>query len=264
MMDEWKDDGWVKGRSESRSVVSDSLQPHGLFSPWNSLGQNTGEGSLSLLQGIFPTQGSNPGLLHYMWILYQLICKESPRILEWVAYPFFRRSFLPRNWIRASCIAGRFFTKKDTPKSCNKNLQVHQIRIQMYLSPAASSLINTSSIHSETFAHGCEEFPYGYVPCLIPECLNLALHVWLTCLPHVKLDGLFSEIELAVLSSWLYFFAFVVFSAGNPLTLAPHMPGAFWVVQTLVPIFLSPRGLSSTPATPSHCHMSLFNASHPL
>ena len=43
--------------SESRSVVSDSLQPHGLYSPWNSLGQNTGVGSLSLLQGIFPTQG---------------------------------------------------------------------------------------------------------------------------------------------------------------------------------------------------------------
>ena len=36
--------------------------PRGLYSPWNSLGQNTGIGSLSLLQGIFPTQGSNPGL----------------------------------------------------------------------------------------------------------------------------------------------------------------------------------------------------------
>ena len=49
----------------SCSVMSDSLRPHGLYSPWNSLGQNTGVGSLSLLQGIFPTQGSNPG-----WILY--------------------------------------------------------------------------------------------------------------------------------------------------------------------------------------------------
>ena len=47
---------------ESRLVVSDSLWPHGLYSPWNSLGQNTGVGSLSLLQGIFPAQGSNPGL----------------------------------------------------------------------------------------------------------------------------------------------------------------------------------------------------------
>ena len=51
--------------TESHSVVSDSLRPHGLYSPWNSPGQNTGVGSLSLLQGIFPTQGSNPGLPHY-------------------------------------------------------------------------------------------------------------------------------------------------------------------------------------------------------
>ena len=59
-------------RSESCSVVSDSLQPHGLYSPRNSLGQNTGVGSLFLLQGIFPTQGWNPGLPHFRWILYQL------------------------------------------------------------------------------------------------------------------------------------------------------------------------------------------------
>ena len=51
-----------------------SLQPHGLTtcSPWNSLGQNTGVGSLSLLQGIFSTQESNQGLLHYRQIIYQL------------------------------------------------------------------------------------------------------------------------------------------------------------------------------------------------
>ena len=70
---------------KSRSVVSDSVRPHGLYNSWNSPGQNTGVGSLSLLQGIFPTQGSNPGLLHCRWILYQLSHKRSPRILEWVA-----------------------------------------------------------------------------------------------------------------------------------------------------------------------------------
>ena len=58
--------------SQSSSFVSDSLRPHGLYSPWNSPGQNTGVGSLSLLQGIFPTQESNRGLLHCRWILYQL------------------------------------------------------------------------------------------------------------------------------------------------------------------------------------------------
>ena len=58
--------------SESCSVMSDTLRPHGLYSPWNSPGQNTGVGSRSLLKGIFPTQGLNPGLLHCRWILYQL------------------------------------------------------------------------------------------------------------------------------------------------------------------------------------------------
>ena len=55
-----------------------SLWPHGLYSPWNSPGQNTGVGSLSLLQGIFPTQGSNPGLLDCRRILYQLSHLGSP------------------------------------------------------------------------------------------------------------------------------------------------------------------------------------------
>ena len=67
-------------------------------------------GSLSLLQGIFPTQELNQGLLHRRWILYQLSHKGSPRILQWVAYPFSRGSSQPRNWTRVSCIAGGFFT----------------------------------------------------------------------------------------------------------------------------------------------------------
>ena len=58
--------------SESRSVESDSLRPHGLYSPWNSLDQNTGVDSLSILHGIFPTQGSNPGLPHCRQTLYPL------------------------------------------------------------------------------------------------------------------------------------------------------------------------------------------------
>ena len=66
------------GESESHSVVSNSLRSYRLYSPWNSPGQNTGAGSLSLLQGIFPTQGSNPGLLHCWQILYQLSHKRSP------------------------------------------------------------------------------------------------------------------------------------------------------------------------------------------
>jgi len=72
--------------------------------------QNTGVGSLSLLQGIFPTQGSNPSLPHCGQILYQLSHKGSPRILEWVAYPFSSGSSQPRNRTGVSCIAGGFFT----------------------------------------------------------------------------------------------------------------------------------------------------------
>ena len=53
----------------SHSVVSDFLRPRGLYSSWNSPGQDTGVGILSLLQGIFPTQGSNPGLPHCKRIL---------------------------------------------------------------------------------------------------------------------------------------------------------------------------------------------------
>ena len=60
----------------------DSLRPHGLYCPWDSPGQNTGVGSLSLLQGIFPTQGSNPGLPHCGQILYQLSHKGSPHHLK--------------------------------------------------------------------------------------------------------------------------------------------------------------------------------------
>ena len=67
-----------------------TLRPHGLYSPWNSLGQNIGVGSLSLFQGIFPTQGLNPGLPHCRWILYQLSHRGSPGV---------------------SCIADGFFIK---------------------------------------------------------------------------------------------------------------------------------------------------------
>ena len=78
----------VKVKSESCSVVFNSLPLHGLHRPWNSPGQNTGVGSLFLLQRIFPTQGSNAGLLHCRQILYQLSHKGNPRILQWVAHPF--------------------------------------------------------------------------------------------------------------------------------------------------------------------------------
>ena len=76
-----------------------TLRPHGLHSPWNSPRKNTGVSSISLLQGIFPTQGSNPGLPNCRQVLHQLSHKGSPSILEWVAYPFSSRSSSPRKRI---------------------------------------------------------------------------------------------------------------------------------------------------------------------
>ena len=71
-----------------------------------------GVGSLSLFQGIFPTQGANPGLLHCRRVLYQLSHKGIPRVLEWVACPFSSGSSQPRNPAGVSRITDRFSTNE--------------------------------------------------------------------------------------------------------------------------------------------------------
>ena len=104
--------GWLQFTWEWVKVVQSCLTlcdpidytVHGILQA-----QNTGVGSLPLLQGIFPTQGSNSGLPHCSQILYQLSHKGSPRILEWVAYPFSDRSSPLRNPTGVSCMAGGFF-----------------------------------------------------------------------------------------------------------------------------------------------------------
>ena len=101
--------------------MSNSLQSHGLYSPWNSPGQNTGVGSRSLLQGIFPTQGSNLGLLHCRRILYSMSHQGSPRILVWLACPFSRLSSPSGNRTGVSCITGRFFTRRATREARRVN-----------------------------------------------------------------------------------------------------------------------------------------------
>ena len=72
-----------ESESVSHSVISSSLQLHGLYPTrllcqWDSPGKNTGAGSHALLQGIFPTQGSNLGLLHCRQILYCLSHQGRP------------------------------------------------------------------------------------------------------------------------------------------------------------------------------------------
>ena len=74
----------------------------------NSPGKNTGVGCHTLLQGIFLTEGLNPGFLHCRQILYHLSHQGSPRILEWVAMPSSRGSSQPRDVTQVSCVAGEF------------------------------------------------------------------------------------------------------------------------------------------------------------
>ena len=121
-----KADSYVPDESESLSVVPNSLRLHGLYSTWNSPGQNAGLGGLSLLQGIFPTQGSNPGIPQCRQILYQLSHQESPRILEWVAYSFSSGSSRPRNQTEVSSIAGRFFANWALRKGPTDGQQTHE------------------------------------------------------------------------------------------------------------------------------------------
>ena len=104
----------------------------------DSPGMNTGMGCHALLQGIFPIQGSNAGLLHCRRILYQLNYQGSPIfatsmdytvlgilqpiLLEWVAYPFSSGFSQPKNWTRVSWIAGDSLPTELDLKSCT-NLQ---------------------------------------------------------------------------------------------------------------------------------------------
>ena len=125
-------------KSESCSDVSNSLPHHGLPSPWNPIDQNTGVGSLSFLQGIFPTQGSNPGLPHCRGILYQLSHKGSPRVLEWVAYPISSGSSPPRDRAGVSCISSGFLTNWAVGEAIVKVSLLHWHVSQVWISESLS------------------------------------------------------------------------------------------------------------------------------
>ena len=103
---------WTERLSTLCGPMDCSLQGSSVHG--DSPGKNTGMGCHALLQGIFPTQGFNPGLPHYRQIVYPLSHKGSPRRLEWVAYPFSREASQPRNLTWVSCITGRFFTSRAT------------------------------------------------------------------------------------------------------------------------------------------------------
>ena len=101
--------------------------PPGFSVHRNSPGQNTGVGSLSLLQGIFPTQGLNPGLPRYRQIIYHLSHQGSPRTLQWVAYPFSGGSSQSRNQTGVSSIADEFFTSWATREAPTSRVMWHYL-----------------------------------------------------------------------------------------------------------------------------------------
>ena len=153
---------------KSLSHVQLFVTPWTIYSPWNSPGQNTGVGSLSLLQGIFPTQGSNPGLPHCSWILYPLSHKGSPRIPEWVAYPFSSRSFLPRNWTRVSCIAGGFFTNWAIREALNTGVGSLSLLQRMFPTPES----NQGLLHCRQILY---QLSYLYLCLYLSVCLSIYL-----------------------------------------------------------------------------------------
>ena len=125
------------------------LQSARLLCPWDSPGKNTEVGYQALLQGIFPTQGSNPGLLHCRWILYCLRHQRSPRILEWVAYPFSSGSSQTRNQTRVSCIAGGFFNSwatREAPLPVVWYASNDTVTLQCHLFPKSICMLYFCSI----------------------------------------------------------------------------------------------------------------------
>ena len=104
------------------SVVSDSLRPHRLYSPWNSPGKNTGVGNRSLLQGIFPTQGSNPGVLHRRQILYQLSHQGSFSSVQFISVAQSRLTLWPHGLQHA-----RLSCPSPTPRSLLKLMSIESV-----------------------------------------------------------------------------------------------------------------------------------------
>ena len=125
---------------------SPALQADSLPSEPPGKPKNTGVSSLSLPQGNFPTQESNWGLLHCRLSLYQLSYQESPRILEWVAYPFPRGTPNPGIKLESSALQADSWPAElpGEPSWKDTCLQIHQV---VYIS--CIQLFCTSKIFSK-------------------------------------------------------------------------------------------------------------------
>ena len=100
---------WSEVKWKSLSHIQFFATPWTIQSMKSSRPEYAEVGRLSLLQGIFPNQGLNPGLPYCRRFFTSWTKKGSPRILEWLAYPFSSRSSRLRNLTGVSIIAGGFF-----------------------------------------------------------------------------------------------------------------------------------------------------------
>ena len=117
---------WCSVLSQSHPNLCNPMDysPPGSSLHGDSSGKNTGAGCHALLQGIFPTQGLNPGFPPCRQILYHLNHQGSPRILALIAYPFSRRTSQSRNQTQVSCTAGGFFTSWATWEAPKMYIQI--------------------------------------------------------------------------------------------------------------------------------------------
>ena len=109
--------------------------PPGSSDHGDSPGKNTGVGCHAFLQGISPTQGSNPGLPHCRWILYRLNQQERPSKLERVAYPLFRGSSQPRSWTGSPALKTNSFPAELPGKPMSNITTSKSCRLCLHHSP---------------------------------------------------------------------------------------------------------------------------------
>ena len=175
--------------AQSCLTLGDPMDYTGSSVHGDSPGKNTGVGCHSLLQGIFPTQRMNSGLPHCRWILYHLSQKGSPRILEWVAYPFSRGSSWPRNgWDFLHCRQILFqWSYQGSP---NLPLHLHKEREQRAYQARLLPLQATATLRL-TFCLGCSWFSRSYIEhhpgtlsWSLPSCL--ALPFWINGTTHLS------------------------------------------------------------------------------
>ena len=115
--------------TQSCPALCDTMYPVRLLCPWASPGKKTGVGCHALLQGIFSTQGLNPGLPHCRQILCRLSHQGSPRILEWVACPFSRGSSRSKNQTGSPALQADSLPAEFTKK---KRLFWHHLKIRSF------------------------------------------------------------------------------------------------------------------------------------